>query len=170
MGVRRQARQAALQALFMCDFLGQWDMGTVLFCFDHFSIGKPARPYAEKLCAGVLENFTKIDSKLTCASENWSLTRMARVDRGILRLATYELLFLEEIPVNVAINEAIEIAKAFGSDESPIFINGVLDKVASARKALKVEVLAEAVQTADAAIPETPVPAPETPVLAQKLP
>ena len=131
MGVRRQAREAALQALFKCDFLGEWKIEAVQFCFDHFSVPKAAQSFGLKLCQGVLDNLVKIDSKLTCASENWSLSRMGRVDRSILRLATYEIAFLEEVPINVAINEAIEIAKRFGSEESPVFVNGVLDKVAS---------------------------------------
>lgn len=67
---------------------------------------------------------------------------MGRVDRAILRLATYEIIFLDEVPINVAINEAIEIAKRFGAEESPVFVNGVLDKVASTvRSSLEIEVL-----------------------------
>lgn len=142
MGVRRQAREGALQALFMCDFLGDWDSETVLFCLDHFSSPKAARAYTERLCNGVIENKIKIDAELTCASENWSLSRMGRVDRAILRVATYEIVCLEDIPINVAINEAIEVAKRFGADESPQFVNGVLDKVAQTmRTQLRVEVV-----------------------------
>ena len=131
MGVRRQAREAALQALFMCDFLSEWNQDSVSFCLDHFAASSNARPFTERLCDGVIANKTKIDAELTCASENWSLSRMGRVDRAILRVATYEIVFLDDIPVNVAINEAIEIAKRFGAEESPQFVNGVLDKVAS---------------------------------------
>ena len=131
MGVRRQAREAALQAVFRCDFLNEWEIDAIRFCFEHFGISETAEPFAVRLCEGVLDNFVQIDSKLTCASENWSLSRMARVDRSILRIATYEIAFLDEVPVNVAINEAIEVAKRFGSEESPVFVNGVLDKVAS---------------------------------------
>ncbi len=144
MGVRRQAREAALQALFMCDFVVQWDIETVSFCFEHFSVIKAARPFATRLCQGVVENLVAIDSKLTCASENWSLSRMGRVDRSILRLATFEIEYLDEVPINVAINEAIEIAKRYGAEESPVFVNGVLDKVASTvRSRLRLEVIAE---------------------------
>ena len=142
MGVRRQAREAAIQALFMCDFISDWDVSAAEFCLDHFSVSPAVRPYAGQLCKGALENVTKIDAKLTVASEHWSLNRMARVDRSILRIATYELMFLDEVPINVSINEAIEIAKRFGSDESPQFVNGVLDRVASlVRNRLKVEVV-----------------------------
>ena len=131
MGVRRQAREAALQALYMCDFLGNWDTGNISFCFDHFGISKAARPYAEDLCLGTIANLANIDSKITCASERWSINRMGRVDRSILRLAAYEILKLKDVPDNVAIDEAIEIAKRFGAEDSPMFINGVLDRIAS---------------------------------------
>ncbi len=131
MGVRRQGREAALQALFMCDFIGIWTPESVEFCFDHFGMSKGIRPFATQIAQGALKNIAQIDSKLTVASENWSLTRMGRVDRSILRLAAYEMLCQEDIPINVAINEAIEIAKRFGSEESPQFINGVLDRIAS---------------------------------------
>jgi len=142
MGVRRQAREAALQAIFMCDFLGEWSAEAAEFCLEHFAVLKNVRPYAGELCAGVVSNLAKIDGSLTCASEHWSLNRMGRVDRSILRVATYELMFLPDIPINVAINEAIEIAKRFGSEESPQFVNGVLDRVASTvRPKLEVEVV-----------------------------
>lgn len=144
MGVRRQAREAALQALFMCDFLSDWSQHAADFCLEHFGIPKNVRPYSEQLCHGVLSELPTIDAKLTCASEHWSLNRMGRVDRSLLRLATYELMFLEEIPINVSINEAIEIAKRYGSEESPQFVNGVLDRVASlVRPKLKVEIVRE---------------------------
>jgi transcription antitermination factor NusB len=128
----------------MCDFLGKWDLDDVSFSFDHFSVPVAARNYALKLCEGVAHNLVKIDSQLTCASENWSLSRMGRVDRAILRLATYEIAFSNDIPINVAINEAIEIAKYFGAEESPVFVNGVLDKVAQTQRGkLRVEVVVE---------------------------
>src|SRR5260221_3621280 len=108
MGLRRQAREVALQGVFMCDFLAKWDGEQLVFCFDHFGILTAVRPYAERLAAGVVQNIAKIDSELTCASEHWSITRMSRVDRGILRVAAFEILFLEDVPHSVAINEAIE--------------------------------------------------------------
>jgi len=157
MGVRRQAREAALQAVFMCDFLSLWTLETSESCLDHFGVIKNVRPFALQLCQGVVENLAKVDSSLTCASEHWSLNRMGRVDRSILRIATYELMFLPDVPVNVSINEAIEIAKRYGSEESPQFVNGVLDRVASmvrprvAAEALQVEVLREPQAVEDAA-------------------
>jgi N utilization substance protein B len=150
MGVRRQAREAALQALFQCDFLGRWDVDSVTFCFEHFSVPEGCRDFAVRLSEGVITRIAKIDSLLTCASENWSLSRMGRVDRAILRLATYEISFLDDVPINVSINEAIEIAKRFGAEESPTFVNGVLDKVASThRRKLEVEVINTNVEVED---------------------
>lgn len=137
----------------MCDFLSEWNDTAPDLCLEHFGIPKNVRPYALQLCSGVIEQLPKIDASLTIASEHWSLNRMGRVDRSLLRLAGYELMFLAEIPVNVAINEAIEIAKRYGSEESPQFVNGVLDRVASiVRPKLKVEIVREEA----AAEPELP--------------
>ena len=131
MGIRRQAREGALQGLFMADFHGTWELDEVGFCLDHFSLEDSVRSFADMLVEGVIANKDKIDSKITWASNRWSITRMSRIDRTIIRLATFELVFCKETPVNVVINEAIEIAKRFGTEDSPTFINGVLDKIAS---------------------------------------
>lgn len=131
MGIRRQAREAALQALFMSDALERWDLEAQRSCLQYFGIPKAAMPYAMKLCAGVIESLRLIDAKISRASENWSLNRMSRLDRNILRVATYELMSIDEVSCNVTINEAIEIAKRFGTDHSPTFINGVLDRIAA---------------------------------------
>lgn len=140
MGVRRQAREAALQALFMCDSLEEWEGDRAAFCLNHFEAADTVKSYADELCNGVITNRTEIDSHISCASEHWSLTRMSRVDRTILRLATFELYWKAEIPLNVSIDEAIEIAKRFGSDSSSVFVNGVLDRVASnLRERIEVE-------------------------------
>lgn len=134
MGVRRQSREWAVQAIYMCDFHGAFAAEQVALCFDYFGIPKAARPYAEALCRGVLDNLEAIDTRLTSASEHWSVARMNRVDRSILRVTAFEILYCPEVPFSVAIDEAIEIAKSFGSDESPNFVNGVLDKLAAGRR------------------------------------
>lgn len=140
MGLRRQAREAALQALFMCDSLGAWEPDTAKFCLEHFNVPEQVNAYAYSLCKGVIENLPQVDSHISCASEHWSLARMARVDRSLLRLATYEIAWCEDVPINVSIDEAIEIAKRFGADSSPLFVNGVLDRVASTlRERVEVE-------------------------------
>lgn len=86
--------------------------------------------FAEALGSGIFRHLKFIDAQISAASTHWSVARMSRIDRNILRLATYEIAFEEGIPVNVSINEAIELAKKYGSDDSAIFVNGVLDKVA----------------------------------------
>jgi N utilization substance protein B len=123
---RRACREAALQVLYQCDVLADYSEETVSFFFEHFrsqsDLSEDERlqahsDYSQQLVSGV-------------ASTNWSVSRMACVDRNIIRIATYEMLFSSEVPRKVCINEAIEISKRFSADESPKFINGVLDKVA----------------------------------------
>lgn len=130
MGIRRQAREAALQAIFRCDFLNDWNSTEADICLHHFAQDETIQCFSTVLCKGLIDNLLKIDTRITRASENWSLSRMSRVDRSIIRLATFEIVYLEEVPINVSINEAIEVAKKYGADESSTFVNGVLDKVA----------------------------------------
>ncbi len=85
------------------------------------------RSFAEVLVCGVAEHLDEIDQKLDSYSTNWALDRMARVDLALLRLAAFELLHCPEVPCNVVINEAIELGKRFGTEETPSFVNGVLD-------------------------------------------
>jgi N utilization substance protein B len=87
--------------------------------------------FAQVIARGVVNELVNLDTQIGLAATHWSISRMSRVDRNILRIAVFELLHLTDVPVKVAINEAIEIAKSYASDESPNFINGVLDKVAS---------------------------------------
>lgn len=89
------------------------------------------RAFADELVRGVLEHREALDAAIADKSKNWSITRMARVDLNILRLAVFELIYRDEIPKNVTINEAIEVAKKFGTEESPSFVNGILDEIAS---------------------------------------
>lgn len=146
---RRRAREAALQALYQCDTLGEWTAQAVDLYFEVF-YGRPSCPtaaqnqnhhnhngqenyeFARVLMTGVLAHIDFVDRQISAASTNWSITRMARVDRNILRVACFEMAFLADIPLNVSINEAIEIAKNYGSEDSPMFVNGVLDNIAKA--------------------------------------
>lgn len=96
----------------------------------------PLSDYAQRLVRGVESHVAMIDKKLASTSENWSVHRMPIVDRCILRLAVYEMMFVDEVPTSVCINEAIELAKDFGGeDESPRFINGVLGRIARSMEA-----------------------------------
>ena len=95
---------------------------------DEASTQQPeVRHFAERLVCGVAENLEGIDQEIKSFSTNWALDRMARVDLAILRLAAFELIYCPDVPHNVVINEAIEIGKRFGTEETPAFINGVLD-------------------------------------------
>lgn len=90
--------------------------------------------FTEQLVRGAAENQAEIDGIVQRASRNWRLERMARVDRNVLRLATYELRFVPEVPGKVVINEAIEVAKRYGAAESPAFVNGLLDRISQELK------------------------------------
>lgn len=129
MGKRRQAREAALSILYQLEF----HPGKLEELLQSFWVEDPppaeVRAFTEELVRGVLEHGEKIDVLITQHTEHWSLLRIALVDRNILRLATYELLFRKEIPEKVILNEAIEIAKLYGSQDSGRFVNGILDKI-----------------------------------------
>jgi len=128
--VRRRGREAAVQFLYASDLEGALLEGQNLDRFWTLCTAKPAgREFAQKLVHGLLTRLEEIDALLAGIIENYDFNRLAAVDRNILRLATYELLYLEDVPPRVAINEAIEIAKAFGSSESGRFVNGVLDRI-----------------------------------------
>ncbi|MBN2055428.1 transcription antitermination factor NusB [bacterium] len=126
MGVRRTGREAAVQFLFSQDFSGGGDEEL----FWHGMKASPAaRTFARQLAEGVLGHRREIDAVITEMLEHWRFERLSMVDRNILRVAVYELHHCPETPYKVIINEAIEIAKKFGSEKSPGFINGILDKV-----------------------------------------
>ena len=131
MGSRREARELALQALYQLDVTGESDAGRGLALFwSHFDATPAVREFASELVDGVRERLERIDGLIAASAEHWRLPRLSRVDLNLLRLATFELLARPDIPASVAINEAIEIARRFGSDDSAAFVNGVLDHVA----------------------------------------
>lgn len=134
-GRRRKAREYALQALYQIDVAGHTADDALQNLRESFGEVEPEiLGYAETLIRGVAENLEEIDGLVQGHSPNWRLERMARVDRNILRMATFELRYRPDVPTKVAINEAIEVAKRFGTGESGSFINGVLDKVARAAR------------------------------------
>lgn len=136
MGTRRKSREAALQFLYQNDFVKITEVDDSLelseafnlFC-SLYQVNKKARPYAFDLVKGILSKIEKIDEIISGAATNWRLVRIAPTDRNLLRIATFEIVERDDVPPQVAINEAVEIAKRFGGDESPRFINGVLDAV-----------------------------------------
>jgi len=130
MGKRRKTREVALQFLYQLDLNGEDDPTPheVEFWARH-PVDGSTRVFGDALVRGAKANQAKIDQVISQCAEHWDLERMAVVDRNILRLAVYELLWTADVPPKVAINEAIEIAKKFGTKESSRFINGVLDRI-----------------------------------------
>lgn len=126
---RTRSRECALQILYQIDITKSRFSGTLSDYLMDREVSGEIRNYCEKLVEGTLTNLGNIDSTIIRYATNWQLNRMAVVDRNILRLATYELLYLEDIPPKVAINEAVELAKKFGDNDSSKFVNGVLDKI-----------------------------------------
>jgi N utilization substance protein B len=105
--------------------------GSARDLWRHFGEPEEAQRFAAELVEGVMQHRERIDALIVASSEHWRLSRLPQVDRNILRVATYELLGRPDVPATVAIDEAIEIAKRFGSDESSQFVNGVLDHIAA---------------------------------------
>ncbi|MBG85314.1 MAG: transcription antitermination factor NusB [Verrucomicrobiales bacterium] len=154
MGIRRQGRERAVQFLFQCDVNPPDELDPALDAFwvsqrkaflerekgsatwgespdepDPDPEETALRMFADPLIRGVLEKRPEVDESIAKYAQNWSLNRMAGVDRNVLRLAVYELLFREDIPPVVTINEAVDIAKRFSTDESGKFVNGILDRL-----------------------------------------
>ena len=128
MGSRRKAREYALQLLFQQDSSQQkifFDESVTL----NLSAPKPVKDFVDRLLQGVTRHLSEIDFLIRKHAEHWSLERMALVDRNILRVAVFELLYLDDVPAKVTLNEAIEVAKRYGDESSGSFINGILDKI-----------------------------------------
>ncbi len=131
---RRKAREFALQMLFQSEFAGKEKGATYPEDFLPLAREKEGmKKFVQELVTGSIRNMEEINRVIQEAAENWDLNRMAAVDRNILRLAIYEILYRDDIPSAVTINEALEIAKKYSSLESVPFINGLLDKVARDR-------------------------------------
>jgi len=143
MGRRRRTREVALQILYRLDLDGSVRDSrqtvpeeAIRDLLRFLAPGSDIiRNNAYLLVSGVLENRPEIDSIIENAAENWTLDRISVIDRNILRIAVFEMVFVPEIPYKVAINEAIEIAKRFSTDEAGRFINGVLDRAQQLEKA-----------------------------------
>ena len=130
MGSRRKSRELALQILFELD-TNQSDVQKAIDQFwKNFDYPEDLREFSERLVEGVAQHREELDRLISKHAKNWSLSRIDRVDRNILRAAIFELAHCPDIPPKVAINEAIELSKKFGSEKSSSFINGILDKIA----------------------------------------
>lgn len=127
---RTIARRCALQALYQSEIMG-CAVGDILDGTVSVPVELDLDDYARKLVEGVGANAAAIDAAIKDASENWALDRMPVVDRSLLRLAVFEMLHMDDVPVSVSINEAVELAKEFGGeDESHRFVNGILGRIA----------------------------------------
>ena len=141
MGLRRQGREGALRTLFFLDLNPDLTVGEALRRFFGLwleggdDVGEPlppeARDFCEQLVRGTWEHRDEIDALIKHHSQAWRIERMATVDRNVLRLGVYELRFGGEVPTAVALDEAIELAKRYGTDASAAFVNGLLDRVAA---------------------------------------
>lgn len=129
---RRQARERILKALFRQDFLGEGDPE------------EPSREdYVREVLEGIRAHRPEIDRLIEERAEGWRLERLHSVDRNVLRLAIYELLYREDVPPEVVINEAVELAKRYGTEKSPAFVNGILDRIYKERSAVSDQLKAE---------------------------
>ena len=149
MGNRRKSRELAMQALFYID-MSQNDSNDLLdrFC-ENFKPSTKVLSFFLKLVRGVLETRSDIDKIIERFSDNWKLSRMSCVDRNVMRIAVYELLCCNDIPYKVSINEAIDVGKKFGTEESGAFINGILDSIRTAleNEDIKIEIDIQTNQT-----------------------
>ncbi|MEK7349558.1 MAG: transcription antitermination factor NusB [Nitrospirota bacterium] len=128
MGSRHHARERALQILFQYDIHGKAGLWLDRFWTENEATDE-VKDFAERLVAGVLDKKKELDALIGKYATNWKISRMPIVDRNILRAGVYELLWMDDVPAKVTVNEAIELAKSFGDDEASKFVNGILDQV-----------------------------------------
>ena len=129
MGERRRARELAVQVLFHLEFSPDDPSETFELICENFDARQSIRNFSRKLVLGVWEKKETLDEVISKASKNWRIDRMARLDRSILRLAAFEIMFVQDIPAKVSLDEAVEIGKKFGGEDSGRYINGVLDRI-----------------------------------------
>jgi len=137
MGQRRKSREIALQMLYQMEMTCQPPHEVIDLYYQIVSgedekivdVAESVRPFAEQLVNGVYQHREELDAMIVAASENWRLERMSIIDRNVLRIALFEMLYCPEIPPKVSINEAIDLGKTFGSPDSGAFINGILDRL-----------------------------------------
>jgi N utilization substance protein B len=118
-----------MQALFYMDVHQNYSLELLERFCEYFAPPEKARPFFLKLVSGVLATRSEIDALIERYSENWQLSRMSLVDRNVIRIAVYEMLYCSDIPPKVSINEAVDVGKKFGTEESGAFINGIIDRI-----------------------------------------
>lgn len=125
--IRRDARKRALEILYQMEITNQTADETLV---NFERLDKEVTPFTENIVKGVVNNHEAIDEQIDLAAARWTITRMPLLDRNILRISIYEIMYDEDIPVSVAINEAVELAKTYGTPDSSKFVNGVLGNIA----------------------------------------
>jgi N utilization substance protein B len=131
MGTRRKGRETALQILYQMDLSDTPADQAIQLFWANLGATREGEEFANLLVSGYGADHEAVDEKIRSVSQHWRLERMSRVDRNILRLATYELMRLPDVPARVTLNEAIELAKRYGNEGSASFVNGVLDRIAT---------------------------------------
>ena len=126
MKVRRQAREAALQALYEIDCAGHSSEDALKLRVEEYALPPDGVDFARSLVLGALAHRAAFDAIIAKHAPEWPVEQLAVVDRNILRIALFELMYLQDVPLKVAVNEAVELGKTFGSDNAPRFVNGVL--------------------------------------------
>ena len=139
MGARRSGREAALQMLFAVEASGASADQEIALFWRHFEAEPEGKAYADDLVRGVTQKREEVDARIASASVNWRLERMTRVDRNVMRLGGYELMFRLDVPRAVILDEAVELAKSFGGTDGHKYVNGVLDKAAAELRTLEVD-------------------------------
>ena len=129
MGTRRRARELAMQALFYMDMRNKASVEMLERFCGNFNPSKKTRPFFLKLVNGVLEVKGELDTLIVRFSKNWDINRMSCVDRNVMRIAVFEFLYCDDIPPKVSLNEAVDVGKKFGTEESGAFINGIMDSI-----------------------------------------
>jgi len=130
MGARRKGRELAVQALYQIELTGESSAAALRLFFERADTSARAKEFAATLVDGVRAHQARLDDLITQASQNWRFERLSRVDLNVLRVAAYELSQTPTVPTSVVIDEAIEIARRFGTEESAEFVNGILDQIA----------------------------------------
>lgn len=135
---RTRAREAALQILYQMDVLGTESLDGLDSILRHLLDASEADPsvarFARELVTGCWEHRAELDARIRALAQHWEIGRMATIDRNILRMAAFELLYSKDVPPKVAINEAIELAKLYSTADSGSFVNGILDKILSGKE------------------------------------
>ncbi|MBU0951711.1 MAG: transcription antitermination factor NusB [Elusimicrobia bacterium] len=134
MGLRREARETALKVLYVVDVANLTKEEATFIITNGNTMHVHVKSFMDQIVSGTLENTEEIDSQINKYTQNWNISRMAAIDRNIIRIGAFEILKTPETPISVIIDEAVEIAKKYSTSDSGKFVNGILDKIKQARE------------------------------------